>query len=254
MKVLTFANQKGGVGKTTTAVSFASILSAKGYKTLLIDTDIQCNSSDTYRAVIEDTCTLYDLLLATPPCTLEEAIQHTEFGDIIASDPQLAVADSKLQGTPDGFFKLRDAIDKLEGYDYVIIDTNPTVNMMLYNALTVTDDIIIPITADRYAVGGLAELTNSMVTVKKYQNPKLNVAGMLLVRFNERYTFNKNVRESLSELAAQIGTKLFDTHIRESTKCHESQGARMPLIHYAPKCTTEIDYEAAVDEYLGKKG
>ena len=253
MKILTFSNQKGGVGKTTTAVNFAAILASKGYKTLLIDTDIQCNSSDTFRATIEDTYTLYDLLLAQPPCTLDEAIQHTEYGDIIASDPQLQVADSQLKGTPDGFFRLRDALEKLEGYDYVIIDTNPTVNMMLYNALTVTDDIIIPITADRYAVGGLAELTSSIQTVKRYQNQKLNVAGLLLVRFNERYTFNKDVRESLKEIADQIGTRLFDTYIRESTKCHESQGARMPLLNYAPKCTTETDYEAAVEEYLGKE-
>ncbi|HAL60516.1 MAG TPA: hypothetical protein DCP64_14430, partial [Sarcina sp.] len=87
VKIITLANQKGGIGKTTTATCLAAILNEWGHKTLLIDTDVQCNSTDTYRAATEDVATLYDLILDDDPCTVQEAIQHTEAGDIIASDP-----------------------------------------------------------------------------------------------------------------------------------------------------------------------
>ena len=255
MRVITIANQKGGIGKTTTATCVSSILNAMGHKTLLIDMDVQCNSTDTYRAETEGVATLYDLILDDNPCSLEEAIQHTESGDIIAGDPQLMHADMKLSMQADAFFKLADALEKVEGYDFIVIDTNPAVNVLLHNALVASDEVIIPITADRYAVKGLAQLTETIAAVKRRLNPKLNIAGLLLVKYNERTVLNRDIREGLEESAKMAGTKLFDTYIRESIKCRESQTRRMTLIAYAPKCTTETDYEAFVNnELLGKEG
>lgn len=101
MKVITFVNQKGGVGKTTTATAIAYILNTLGQKTLLIDADEQCNSTDLYRADIDGVATLYDLILDDDPCTVDEAIQHTEFGDIIAGDPGLNTEDRKLSENRD---------------------------------------------------------------------------------------------------------------------------------------------------------
>ena len=243
LKIITLANQKGGIGKTTTATCLAAILNEWGHKTLLVDTDVQCNSTDTFRAATEDVATLYDLILDDDPCTLEEAIQHTEAGDIIASDPGLEEADVKLRDT-DAFFKLKDALEGLEGYEYVVIDTNPAVNVMLHNALVAADEVIIPVTADRYTVKGLSQL------VQKRLNPKLRIRGLLLVRYDERTNLNKSIGKSLLDIADQIGTKVFDTYIRDSVKCRESQTERMTLIKYAPKCTTEQDYEAFVKELL----
>ena len=109
MKTIIVANQKGGIGKTTTATAVASILDAKGYKTLLIDADQQGNSSDTYKAAIEGNATLFDVLLDEERISLEEAIQHTESGDIVASDPLLRKADEILNGDPEGLYRFQDA-------------------------------------------------------------------------------------------------------------------------------------------------
>lgn len=249
MKIITIANQKGGIGKTTTATCVASILNAWDHKTLLIDTDVQCNSTDTFRAETEDVATLYDLVIDDEPCSTEEAIQHTEAGDIIASDPGLEEADIKLRSA-DAFFKLKDALEGLSGYEYVIIDTNPAVNVMLHNALVASDEVIIPVTADRYTVKGLSQLTGTIAKVQKRLNPNLRIKGLLLTKFNERSNLNKDVRKTLIEISSQIGTKVFNTYIRESVKCREAQTERVPLIKYSPKCTTEVDYEAFVKELL----
>ena len=144
MKTIIVANQKGGIGKTTTATAVASILNAKGYKTLLIDADQQGNSSDTYRAAIEGSATLFDVLLDEERISLEEAIQHTESGDIVASDPLLRKADEILNGDPEGLYRFQDALDQLKGYDFVIVDTAPSLNSILYNCLVAADDVLIP--------------------------------------------------------------------------------------------------------------
>lgn len=250
MKVIAIANQKGGVGKTTTATCLASILSSWGYKTLLIDTDVQCNSTDTYRAKVEGVATTYDLVIEEPPCSIDEAIQHTEYGDIIAGDPGLEKADLKLQDE-DAFFKLKDALENLTGYEYIIIDTNPDVNVMLRNALVASDEVVIPVTTDRYPLKGLSQLTGTISRVQKRLNPQLKIAGLLIVKYHGNTNLGKDVKNTLVSAAEEIGTKVFDTNIRESIKCRESQALRMPLIHYAKKATTEIDYENFVREFLG---
>lgn len=246
-KVIAIANQKGGIGKTTTATSIAAILNKWGHKTLLIDTDVQCNCTDTLQAQTDNVATLYDLIIDDEPCALEEAIQHTQYGDIIAADPGLEEAEIKLQ-SEDAFFKLKDAIDGLKGYEYVVIDTNPSVNCMLYNALVAANEIIIPMSADRYPMKGLAQLTNTITKVQGSLNPGLKIKGLLLSRFNERANLNKDTKEALENVAAQVGTKVFKTYIRESIKVRESQTERMPLAYYAPRCTAQKDYEELVKE------
>ena len=180
MKVYAIANQKGGIGKTTTATCIAAILQQKGYKVLLIDTDQQCNSTDTYRAKIESTATLYDVLLDENKIPLSEAIQQTESGDIIAADPLLREADKKLTVDVEGLYRMQDALVELNNenkYDYVIIDTAPALNSLLHNVLIAADEVIIPLTADRYALQGLSQLNDSINAIKRRQNPKLKVAG-----------------------------------------------------------------------------
>ena len=250
MKVITIANRKGGIGKTTTATNIAAILNHRGLKTLLIDTDVQCDSTDTFQAKVDGVATLYDLILDDDPCSIEEAIQQTAYGDVIAADPQLEQADEKLSRTPDGSFRLKEAIADLEGYDYVILDTNPSVNTMLFNALVASDEVIIPITADRYAIKGLAQLTNTIARIKKHLNSKLLIGGLVFVRYNDRTTLSRDIKESVEKFAADIGTKVYPVYIRETIKCREAQARKMPLIKYAPKCSAELDYEALVSAIL----
>lgn len=250
MKTIVVANQKGGIGKTTTATALSSILSKKGYKTLLIDADAQGNSTDTYRAEIEGKATLYDVLLEDDRISLQDAIQNTDSGYIVASDPLLRKADEILNGSIDGLYRLQDAICELKGWDYVIIDTAPSMGSLLYNSLISANEVVIPITADRYGLQGLAQLNQTIQSIKKRQNQNLKIKGLLLVKFNPRTNLSKEVKKSLEDIADQMDTILFETTIRESTKAKEAQAARKTLIDYATNSTTAIDYQNFIDELI----
>ena len=243
------ANQKGGIGKTTTATTLAGVLGKKG-KTLLIDADPQGNSTSTYQAVIEDQATLYDVMVDSDALPIEDAIQHMENGDIVASDPLLAKAGKLLDGNVEGLYRLQDALDVLDGYDYIVIDTAPSLDVVLYNCLIAADQVIIPVTADAYAMQGLSKLNDTIKAVQKRQNPKLQIAGLLLVKYGGRSKLEKNVREEITDVANQIGTKLFATAIRECVKTKEAQMNKKLLIDYAPNCTRMQDYRAFVEELL----
>ncbi len=255
-RIITIANQKGGIGKTTTAMCLATILNRKGYKTLLIDTDMQCNATDAYGAQVEDTPTIYDVILAAEAdrIPIMDTIQHTESGDIIASDRLLTGADSDLQKDPEGVFRLQDALAGISGYDYIVIDTNPTLNFMLYNALVTTDELIIPVTSDRFGFTGLNQLNETIQKIKRRQNPSLKVMGLLLIKFKKSTRLGKDVKEILDKTAVDMDTSLFENTIRESVKVQEAQIMRTPLIEYAPNCTSAIDYEDFVDELLEREG
>lgn len=243
------ANQKGGIGKTTTATTLAGIL-GKRAKTLLIDADPQGNSTSTYQAQVEDVATLYDVIVDSDRLPLAEAIQHMPNGDIVASDPLLAKAEKILDGDIEGLYRLKDAIDDFDGYEYIVIDTAPSLNVILYNCLIAADRVIIPVTADAYSLQGLNQLCETIRAVQRRQNPKLEIAGLLLVKFSGRSNLEKKTREELREVADKRGTRLFDTSIRECVKTKEAQEQKRLLIDYAPKCNTMIDYLAFVDELL----
>ena len=250
LKVYVIANQKGGIGKTTTATALAAILQGMGKRTLLIDADQQGNSTDTYRAEIEGHATLYDVLLEDDRIPLKDAIQKTEIGDIVASDPLLREGDVKLSSDLDGVYRLSEAIEQLEGYDYVVIDTAPALNHVLYNCLIASDEVIIPVTADRYGLQGLAQLSEAIRKIQKRQNPRLKISGLLLVKYNGRTLLSQEVSRSLNKIAEEMETKVFASKIRESTKTREAQAMRKSLIEYAEKSTTAEDYKAFAKELL----
>ena len=248
-RAIVVANQKGGIGKTTTATTLAGILGKKG-KTLLIDADPQGNSSSTYQAVIEDQATLYDVMVDSDKLPIEDAIQQLENGDIVASDPLLSKAEKMLDGDVEGLYRLKDAIDELDGYDYLVIDTAPSLNVILYNCLIAADQVIIPVTADAYSMQGLNQLYDTIRAVQRRQNPALKVAGLLLVKFSGRSNLERRVEEELETVAEQMGTRVFETKIRECVKTKEAQKNKKLLVDYAPNCTTMQDYEAFVEELL----
>ena len=250
--VYVVANQKGGIGKTTTATNLAGILSKQG-KTLLIDADPQGNSTNTYEAQIKDVATLYDVIIDSDKLPIDEAIQHMPNGDIVASDPLLAKAEKMLDGDVDGFYRLKDALEILEGYDYIVIDTAPSLNVILYNCLIAADQVIIPVTADCYSMQGISQLYDTIMAVKRRQNPKLCIAGLLLVKYAGRSNLEKNVRMDIEAEAQKMGTKLFRTAIRECVKTKEAQDQHKLLIDYAPKCNSMLDYLDFSKELLKKK-
>lgn len=249
MKIIAITNQKGGVGKTTTAVSVATGLAKLGYKTLLIDTDSQCNSTDTYRAKMKDTPTLYDLLFEGEKAV--DCIQHTEVGDIIPCDSLMSQAEQRFPNDNSRSFILREKCEDLrELYDFIILDTPPTMGVVLSNVFTLADDIIIPVTCDRYGLAGIDLLIKTINSAKKYTNQSLKVAGMVLIKYSERLNICRDISEDLPKVAEMMNTKVFDAKIRESVSCRESQSARQSIYEYAPNCTTAQDYLNLCEEIL----
>lgn len=250
MTVFVVANQKGGIGKTTTATNLAGILS-KQAKTLLIDADPQGNSTSTYEAKVEDVATLFDVMIDSEKLPISEAIQSMPNGDIVASDPLLSKAEKMLDGDVEGFYRLKDALEELEGYEYVVIDTAPSLNVILYNSLIAADEVIIPVTADAYAMQGIRQLYDTIMAVKRRQNPNLSIAGLLLIKYSGRSNHEKTSRADIEVQAQEMGTKLFETAIRECVKTKEAQEKKKLLIDYAPNCNTMLDYISFSEELLG---
>ena len=247
MKTITVTNQKGGTGKTTTAIQLAAGLSLKGYKTLSIDLDAQGNLTYTAGAKTNG---------ATAPGVLtgevkaEDAIQHTPSGDIIAANKALAGADAFIADTGKEY-RLKEALESLQAaYDYIIIDTPPALGILTINALTACNSVIIPAQADIYSLQGIEQLADTMKPVKKYCNPNLKIAGILLTRYNSRSVLSREVAELAEQLADKLGTKLFKTTIREAIAVKEAQISQQSLFDYAPKAKVTEDYRAFIEELL----
>ena len=256
-RIIVVANHKGGVGKTTTACSMAGILNRFGHKTLLIDADPSGNATDTYMGKVEGVPTLYDVILNTDePTKLEDAIQETPNGFLVASDPLLVKADSICSGDPNGLYRFQEAVQEaiergaLDDYEYIICDTQPVLNTLTNNILIGGTEVLIPITSDRYAVTGLMKLFEIIKAIQKRPNRDLKIYGLLLVKYNKRQKLSRSVYEYIEKTAKDMGTQLIDITIPESVAARESQAMKKPLIEYASSCTTELAYEDFIEKIL----
>lgn len=247
MKTYAIINQKGGVGKSTTALAIGAGLKIKGFSVLHIDLDAQGNLSYTLGATTQG----YNAMGALQrPETAAQEVQHLPQGDIIASSPALAGADTILTETGKEF-RLKEALENLStNYDYCIIDTPPALGVLTINALTACNGAIIPAQADIYSLQGISQLGNTLQTVKKYCNPSLAVLGIVLTRYNTRSIISKEVTELIEKVAEELGTKLYKTKIKECTALKEAQAVKQDIFNYAPKSNAAADYKALVDEIL----
>ena len=247
MKKIAVINQKGGVGKSTTALAIGAGLHLKGYSVLFVDLDAQGNLSYTLGA---DTKGYRAMGALERPETAKDEIQHTPSGDIIASSPKLAGADKILEDTGKEY-KLREALESLQGqYDYCIIDTPPALGILTINALTACTGAIIPAQADIYSLQGISQLYSTIETVKRYCNPSLSIMGIVLTRYNARSTIRREVAEMLEQTAEQLHTKLYATKIRECIALVEAEAMKKDIYSYAPRSNATKDYKALVDEIL----
>ena len=246
-KAIAVINQKGGVGKSTTALAIGAGLSLKGYSVLFIDLDAQGNLSYTLGAETKG----YNAMgVLERPETAKEEIQHTPQGDIIASSPKLAGADKLLEETGKEY-RLKEALESLQGaYDYIIVDTPPALGILTINALTACTGAIIPAQADIYSLQGISQLNSTIETVRKYCNHSLSIMGIVLTRFNGRSIIRREVAEMLERTAEQLHTKLYSSKIRECTALVEAQATKQNIYSYAPRSNATADYKALVDEIL----
>lgn len=249
IKTIAIINQKGGVGKSTTALCVGAGLSLKGYKVLYIDLDAQGNLTYTLGA---DTKGLTALDILTKEATAEQTIQRTAQGDVISASPSLAGADTLITAVGKEY-RLKEALEPIkEKYDYIIIDTPPALSVLTINALTACTGVIIPAQADIYSLQGISQLNNTIQTVKQYCNPSLEVMGIVLTRYSSRAILSREVAEMIEQTAENLNTKLYKATVRENIAVKEAQASQQNIFEYAPKSNAAADYLALVDEIIDR--
>ena len=256
------ANQKGGVGKTTTAVNMADALKHIGYRVLFIDLDPQHNSTNTYGAVMKDENTIVDVL--KEDCTAKEAIQNTPLGDIIAGDKLLAPEEQNINTVIAKEQLLKDALSEIENdYDYIVMDTPPNLGVYMVNALTAADGCIVPLKAEQYAIDGLEQLLITIKNVTRKLNPSLKIYGVLMTCYDSRNGMDAGIKDALPKVGESKGFRTFDTQIRVSQDVKKVQaiqdkrdenGNRIPanrsLFENYKQSNAAIDYVNFTKEVL----
>lgn len=245
-KVITVANQKGGVAKTTTTGALAAGLKRRGYNVLAVDLDAQGNLTDNVGADAEHETT-YELMKGV--VRTKEVIQNTEVFDIIPANLALASADMEFTATGREY-RLKKALEPvMNEYDYIILDTPPTLGIMTVNAFMVSDEVIIPASGIN-GVKGIVELFKTITTVKEFGNSKLTVAGILLTMYNPRAIINQNIKELAESIGAATGIHIYKTFIRTSVSVDEATATGKDIFSYNEKNNVAVDYNNFIDEYL----
>lgn len=246
-EILAIINQKGGVGKSTTAAAIGAGLLLKGRTVLFVDLDAQGNLSFNLGA---RPAALSSLEVLTGTAQAEEAILHTAHGELVPASPALAGADGIITATGKEY-RLREALAPLlPHYDYIILDTPPALGILTVNALTACTGVIVPAQADAYSLQGIAMLGQTIDVVRKYCNPALKVKGIVLTRYTPRSILARDMTKLMEETAARLDTKVYRSMIRECTALREAQAVQDTIYHYAPKSNAAADYMALVEEIL----
>jgi chromosome partitioning protein len=247
-------NQKGGVAKTATVHQLAAWLANKGKKVLLIDLDPQFNLTSCIGAdaakLEEENCTIYNVLRGDKKIS-EVVVKIGKF-DLAASTTLLSRADGEFSGTKAPYL-LKKALSEIESnYDYVLIDTPPTLGVLTVNGLTAANGIIIPYKADALTVMGVGQLVEAIGEVKEYANKDLKINGIVITMFDTRTKISKSTEEIVDKLAKQLKTKVYTARIRQCAAMRELPGTQQDIFTYDPKCAAAQDYAAFGDEVLGE--
>jgi chromosome partitioning protein len=248
-KIIAFANQKGGVGKTTSAINIASALGIAGKRTLLVDLDPQGNASSgvgVRKSAVKQT--VYDLLIGR--CQASDVIIKTEFKNlsVIPSGMDLAAAELELADMENKQNRLKDPLQKIaKDYDYIIIDCPPSLGMMTINALTAANGIVIPMQCEYYSLEGLSQIMMTVKQVKKHYNPTLTLTGILITMYNGRLNLSIQV---LEELKKHYADKLFSTNITRNVRLSEAPSYGQPIHIYDGRCIGAKAYGELAKELI----
>ena len=250
-KVIVVANQKGGVAKTTTSGSMAASLKKKGYRVLAIDLDPQGNLSDSVGADAENKPTIYEVMKREVKAS--EAIQVLDAFDIIPANIMLAAAEQELPPTGRDR-RLKITVESVkENYDFIIVDTPPSLGVLTVNALVFGDEAVIPTNAGIFAVKGIQQLNATINDAQELADSKIKVAGILLTRYNPRTIISQDFKGITEELAETIGAPVYNTYIRNAVVVEEAQANNQDIFTYRSSSSVAEDYDAFVDEYLERR-
>jgi chromosome partitioning protein len=254
LRILAVANQKGGVGKTTTAINLGTALAAVGERVLLIDSDPQGNAS-TGLGVPRHMRrkSLYDVLMDQIPVT-ECAVKTSLPGlDLLPSDPDLSGVELELGQAPRRSYRLRDALATLRAsgaYTYVLIDCPPSLNLLTVNAMTAADAVFVPLQCEFFALEGLTQLMRTVEMVRGSLNPSLEIQGVVLTMFDRRNSLSEQVAK---DVRAHFGDKVYETVIPRNVRVSEAPSFGMPVLIYDLKCAGSQAYLKLAREVVGRE-
>ncbi|MBQ5765050.1 MAG: ParA family protein [Clostridia bacterium] len=248
-KIVAIVNQKGGVGKTTTAVNLTAGLGINGKKVLLVDIDPQGNTTSGFgidkRQVLVSS---YDLIMGNRPAN--EIIVKTKFKgvDVIPSSMNLAGAEIELTAIENRETRLKNALAAVrEQYDYILLDCPPSLGLITLNALTATDTFLVPIQCEYFALEGLSQLMSTMRQVKRLYNPTLELEGVLLTMYDGRLNLTQQV---VSEIKKFFGKKLYNSVITRSVRLSEAPSFGLPIQYYDHRSKGALCYNTLAEEFI----
>ncbi len=251
-RTIAIANQKGGVGKTTTAINLSASLAGKGKKVLVIDTDPQGNTTSGFgieKNELENT--VYELILGE--CSINECILNDVIPGVavIPSNVNLAAAEIELIGVDKKEYILKKEVDWIKDkYDFIMIDCPPSLNLLTINAMTTADSVLVPIQCEYYALEGLSQLIHTVNLVKERLNPELDMEGVVFTMYDSRTNLSLQVVENVKDHFKQ---KVFETVIPRNIRLAEAPSYGMPIAVYDPKSTGAEAYMRLADEVIGRK-
>jgi chromosome partitioning protein len=250
--IIAITNQKGGVGKTTTAINLAVALAQKGLKTLLVDLDPQANSSMSFLDIHEPRRSIYEALTEADvhlPDILV-AVERTPNLWIAPSNIALAKIEAKLLGELDSHFRLKDELQAVQDrFDFTIIDTPPTLGIITVNALVAATHVLIPVQASYFALEGTDDLLETVDKIKVRANPQLQILGALITLFDKRTLLSKDIHEQVRRV---FGDRVFKTVITKSVRLEESPAYRESIFTFAPRSSGAYEYYRLSEEVVGR--
>ena len=247
-RVIAIANQKGGVGKTTTSINLSACLAEKGKKVLVIDTDPQGNTTSGLGIDKNDLDnTVYELILGE--CSIYDAIPNVS---VLPSNVNLAAAEIELIGVDKKEFILKNEVDFVkDDYDFIIIDCPPSLNLLTINAMTTADSVLVPIQCEFYALEGLSQLIHTVNLIKERLNPDLEMEGVVFTMYDSRTNLSMQVVENVK---ANLQENICETVIPRNIRLAEAPSYGMPITMYDPKSSGADSYRKLADELINRKG